>query len=330
MTPTCYLHPFRDATATCVECRRSICDECRETISGRPVCRPCVEAIRSRVASELDTEPISSPTTQPTPTSPPPAESEATLPSPAITTVAMPSPTVSTATGDASLSDATKPAITPRPYVPKRASNPSATSDASAGDALSPAAFPPPTGNFDFSTAAPLSSPSSSFDAGIPTATPYGTVAVAPIRPANYLLGALLGIVGGLIGALVWDKIAIVTHLKIGYIAWGVGALVGIGITLGARGTNKITGVMAAILTFGAIMLGQYWIMLDELKGIYPDLLLPLLPTSHLIGFVAKHTTPMSWVLTAIGVFISYGIASAPNVQPVKTPAARPGGPMQS
>jgi len=68
---------------------------------------------------------------------------------------------------------------------------------------------------------------------------------------------ALAGAAGAaLVGALAWAAISYVTEYEIGYMAWGVGLLVGLAaVRLGGRGAA--VGVAAAVLTLVSIFAGK-------------------------------------------------------------------------
>lgn len=68
---------------------------------------------------------------------------------------------------------------------------------------------------------------------------------------------ALFGAVGGgIIGALIWGAIAYWAHLEIGWIAWGIGALVGGGAgVMGGRGGTM--GLLCALIAAGSICAGK-------------------------------------------------------------------------
>ncbi|MEO1007405.1 MAG: hypothetical protein AAFX79_02455 [Planctomycetota bacterium] len=72
---------------------------------------------------------------------------------------------------------------------------------------------------------------------------------------ARALVGAL---VGGIIGATIWGVIAYHTGYEIGWIAWGVGVLCGIGAVAGSGGrTGDGTGILAAVVALAAIAGGK-------------------------------------------------------------------------
>lgn len=79
------------------------------------------------------------------------------------------------------------------------------------------------------------------------------------MRPSA-LIGAL---VGAALGALIWAGIATWTGLEIGWVAWGVGGLVGFGAAvLGGAGTT--TGGVRAVLALVSIFAGK-WIATDAI-----------------------------------------------------------------
>ncbi len=65
--------------------------------------------------------------------------------------------------------------------------------------------------------------------------------------------------IGGLAGALVWTLIGYFLNVEVGWIAWGIGALVGFGMAKGAEeSTNTMTGVIAAVIALVTIAGGKY------------------------------------------------------------------------
>ena len=70
--------------------------------------------------------------------------------------------------------------------------------------------------------------------------------------------GIIGGVLAGAIGATIWAAIAYFTGYEIGYVAWGVGALVGFGCVLGARSGSPALGVMAVVITLVSIVAGKY------------------------------------------------------------------------
>lgn len=72
----------------------------------------------------------------------------------------------------------------------------------------------------------------------------------------KWLIG---GVVGGIIGAAIWAIISKATGYEIGWIAWGVGGLVGIGVAVGAGDrTSEGKGIAAAVIALLAVLGGKY------------------------------------------------------------------------
>jgi hypothetical protein len=70
---------------------------------------------------------------------------------------------------------------------------------------------------------------------------------------------ALGGLAAGVVGAGIWAGIAYATQHEIGWIAWGVGLLVGLGVRLTAgEEDGPAPGVTAAIIAILAIVAGKY------------------------------------------------------------------------
>lgn len=72
------------------------------------------------------------------------------------------------------------------------------------------------------------------------------------MKPAE-ILGAL---VGAVIGAAIWGGIAAATGFEIGYVAWGIGGLVGFGARY-AGGRGQTCGIVCAVLALLSIFGGK-------------------------------------------------------------------------
>lgn len=76
----------------------------------------------------------------------------------------------------------------------------------------------------------------------------------------DLLKGAAGGIIGGLIGGTIWALIAYYAHYEIGWIAWGIGALVGFGMAVGSGGNGGAAGGgIAIIIALSSIVGGKYF-----------------------------------------------------------------------
>ncbi|MGH7453596.1 MAG: hypothetical protein ACRENG_19765 [bacterium] len=73
----------------------------------------------------------------------------------------------------------------------------------------------------------------------------------------NLPAGAAAGLVAALIGAVVWAVVTYVTHYQIGWMAVGVGFLVGYAVRLAGKGIDKTFGIVGASLAFFGCALGN-------------------------------------------------------------------------
>lgn len=74
---------------------------------------------------------------------------------------------------------------------------------------------------------------------------------------SNLLMGLVGGVVAMLVSAIVWGAVTYITNYQIGYLAVGVGFLVGIAVKFFGRGKTAIFGISSAILALIGTMLGN-------------------------------------------------------------------------
>lgn len=75
-------------------------------------------------------------------------------------------------------------------------------------------------------------------------------------NPLAWVLG---GLVGGAIGAAIWAGVAYQFNREIGWIAWGVGILTGLGVQAVARQyADVVSGVIAAVIALVAVIGGKF------------------------------------------------------------------------
>lgn len=68
----------------------------------------------------------------------------------------------------------------------------------------------------------------------------------------------IAGAAGGIAGVLIWGAVACFFHREVGYVAWGIGLLVGYLVKRTAKGLNDGTaGAIAAVLSALSILLGK-------------------------------------------------------------------------
>jgi hypothetical protein len=90
--------------------------------------------------------------------------------------------------------------------------------------------------------------------------------------------------IGALLGALIWAAVAYFTNFEVGWIAWGVGVLAGLGAKLGADGQGgKELGVAAAGIALAGIALGKFAAVSIAVSGALSE----GVPEEVLISYVA-------------------------------------------
>jgi hypothetical protein len=99
--------------------------------------------------------------------------------------------------------------------------------------------------------------------------------------PMNFLMPAAGGVIGGLVGAAVWAAIAHFAHREVGWVAWGVGGLVGLGVRVAAGDRDgPAFGVLAVLAVLGGKFAAAHLIageVRDALVAVTDDdLMVPL------------------------------------------------------
>lgn len=82
--------------------------------------------------------------------------------------------------------------------------------------------------------------------------------------------GIIGGLLGGLMGAMLWALITYATDYQIGWMAVGVGFLVGLGLRSMGRGMERIFGVAGALMALLSVVLGNFLViigMIAKLEG---------------------------------------------------------------
>jgi hypothetical protein len=78
-----------------------------------------------------------------------------------------------------------------------------------------------------------------------------------PFPEKKLFLGAFAGLAAAIIGAIIWAVLTFTTKYQIGFMAVGVGALVGFALRIGNGG--KAFGIMGAFLALFGCILGNYF-----------------------------------------------------------------------
>lgn len=74
----------------------------------------------------------------------------------------------------------------------------------------------------------------------------------------NLAKGAVAGSIAAIVGALVWAGIVFSARVEIGYLAWGIGGLVGFAVAWASRGGGAAAAILSVLLTVASIAGGKY------------------------------------------------------------------------
>ncbi len=84
-----------------------------------------------------------------------------------------------------------------------------------------------------------------------------GTLGAVGKRAGTILLGTLLSVVGATIGAVIWALVAYRFNYELGWIAWGLGVLAGLGMYVGHRDYSPLAGFVAAGIALVGILVAK-------------------------------------------------------------------------
>jgi len=70
-------------------------------------------------------------------------------------------------------------------------------------------------------------------------------------------MGLLAGLVAAAVGAALWAGVTVLTGYQIGWMAVGVGALVGVAVRAAGKGTTLAFGILGAMLALGGCLVGN-------------------------------------------------------------------------
>jgi len=84
----------------------------------------------------------------------------------------------------------------------------------------------------------------------------------------------ILGLAAAALGGGIWAGITIMTGYEVGYVAWGIGALVGFGVAVGAQGHPAAPAAAAGLAVLGLVIgklaiaqFGGVGAFVDEISG---------------------------------------------------------------
>ena len=133
----------------------------------------------------------------------------------------------------------------------------------------------------------------------------------------NLGLGIAAGVVAALIGAVLWAVITVTTEYQIGFMAIGVGLLVGFAVRRFGNGTTQPYGIAGAVLALAGCMLGNLFsifgfISIQESMEMTEVASTVLADPAMTASLMRDSFSPMDLVFYGIAVYEGYKIAMKP------------------
>jgi len=127
----------------------------------------------------------------------------------------------------------------------------------------------------------------------------------------NLVLGVLAGGLAAVIGAVIWMGITVATGWHVGYVALGVGALVGLAIRTAGNGTGFIFGAAGAVLTLLGCLGGEILATIQLATTPQRDFVSVLSSVNlvEMVKNIATQTDPIMYLIYAIGIFEGYKLS---------------------
>ena len=165
-------------------------------------------------------------------------------------------------------------------------------------DPLTPTVVPPPL-------------PAATAATSCPPLTEDQPVIEEPDADESLIKGILGSCIAAVLGAVIWAAITAITHFQIGWMAVGVGFLVGYGVRVLGKGTTQKFGLVGGTLAFLGCVLGNllaYTIMGAQAASVsLPLVLLGMLVKPGLaLDLLYAGFGPMDFLFYALAIYEGY------------------------
>jgi hypothetical protein len=125
----------------------------------------------------------------------------------------------------------------------------------------------------------------------------------------NFMFGMIGGIIAATIGAIIWAIITALTNFQIGWMAVGVGFLVGFAVRIYGKGLDSIFGIMGAILSLLGCLAGNLFascIVLSKHQSIPILDLLSRLNLDIIVKIMTATFSPIDLLFYGIAIYEGY------------------------
>ena len=139
----------------------------------------------------------------------------------------------------------------------------------------------------------------------------------------NLVAGLVAGAVAALIGAVIWAVVTDVTGYQIGFMAIGVGFIVGYAVRVAGKGIDQSFGVMGAVLALLGCVVGNAFAVIGIVANQQNIPYSELVDLSTIANLMQLTFSPMDLVFYAIAIYEGYKLSFRQVTQDDITAAAR-------
>lgn len=131
----------------------------------------------------------------------------------------------------------------------------------------------------------------------------------------NLVLGLSAGAIAAVIGAVIWALITVATNYQIGWMAVGVGFLVGYAIRFFGKGVDQIFGISGAVIALLGCVAGNFLtviIVVAQQEHMEVTAVLSRLTPGIIADLLKETFQPMDLLFYGIAVYEAYKFSFAP------------------
>ncbi len=128
----------------------------------------------------------------------------------------------------------------------------------------------------------------------------------------NLLLGIVAGASAALVGALIWSAITVATGYQIGWMAIGVGFLVGFAVRAAGKGLSVVYGVIGAVLALAGCLAGNMFSIVHWVAEANQDTysaVLGYLDSTAMIDLMKESFSPIDLLFYGFAIFEGFKIS---------------------
>lgn len=141
----------------------------------------------------------------------------------------------------------------------------------------------------------------------------------AETKNPNIIMALILGSISGVVAGVIWYYLSILTGYQIGYVAIGVGFIIGWAVVIGS-GNKRGMGLqlMSAVITLVTLFVSEYFITLHyilqymlKLPGYSGEL---FFPSPFEPSMLESIISPMGLLIWGIGIYFAYSIPKSRSI----------------